>query len=417
MVRMSRRRVLGAAGTLIVAAATGARLRPARAQSAAGHSKARRIVVGRQPLSGGAVAITRYMIDNKLLEAEAAKLGYTLTIDWRNFPNAGPIMELMKSGPEAMSFAFVGNTPVVTSLANNVPLQIVTTAEGTQPFFLLVRPDSPIKKMEDLAGKTIGTFVGLDPQNALIQSLSAQLGKSPDQLSIQFQNFPEFPSLARMPRGIDAAGMIPWSPAYTSIRDGHSVALFDTRGLTGPAYEGGANQRLSGVEHSPFRPEGFYQFRPFWACHADILHNDRDLVLAWLIAYQKGLTEIKKLGPDKVAEANQAEWQQPVKIGVDIITADLLWNRGWSWLCEGDLVSVVAASKALLAAGNIPHAVNWDLVKQHVAPLAPLQQAAWETTGRVPGQADFDKPDSELGELRGPPVWEAAKWGRYADRG
>jgi predicted thioesterase len=52
---MSRRRVLGAAGALIVAAATGVRRRPARAQSAAGHSKARKIVVGRQPLSGGAV--------------------------------------------------------------------------------------------------------------------------------------------------------------------------------------------------------------------------------------------------------------------------------------------------------------------------------------------------------------------------
>jgi hypothetical protein len=83
------------------------------------------------------------MIDNTLLEAEAAKLGYTVTIDWRNFPNAGPIMELMKSGPEAMSFAVVGNTPVVTSLADNVPLQIVTTRLRSMPLALPVE-DCPL---------------------------------------------------------------------------------------------------------------------------------------------------------------------------------------------------------------------------------------------------------------------------------
>jgi hypothetical protein len=147
------------------------------------------------------------------------------------------------------------------------------------------------------------------------------------------------------------------------------------------------------------------------------MRNDPDLVLAWLIACQKALIEIKKLGAEKVAEANKAEWQQPVEIGVNIIKADLLWNRGWSWLCEGDLVSVVAASRPLLAAGNIPRAVTWDLVKQHIAPLAPLQQAAWGATGRVPGQSDFEKPDSEIADLRGLPVWETARWGRYADRG
>src|SRR5439155_5737558 len=132
----------------------------------------------------------------------------------------------------------------------------------------------------------IGTFIGLDPQNAFIQCLRAELGMTPDQLGIKFQNFPEFPSLARLPRGIDAAAMIPWSPAYTAIARGDAVSLFDTRGLTGPAHELGEGKRLPGVARSPFRPEGYYQFRPFWICHAEILKKDPDLVLAWMIAYQ-----------------------------------------------------------------------------------------------------------------------------------
>lgn len=168
--------------------------------------KRRKLVIGRQPLAAASTAISRLMIDSQLLEKEAGRFGYEVTVDWRDFPNAGPIMELLKAGSDSMSFAFVGNTPVVVGIANRLPLQVVTTGEGTQPFFLLVRPGSEIGKIEDLKGKTVGTFVGLDPQNAFIQALSAELGASPDQLGIRFQNFPEFPSLARLPRGIDAGG-------------------------------------------------------------------------------------------------------------------------------------------------------------------------------------------------------------------
>jgi ABC-type nitrate/sulfonate/bicarbonate transport system substrate-binding protein len=414
---LSRRDVLRVAGGVASTAAWAGGANPARAQATSASRKARKLLIGRQPISGAGVAITRYMMDTKSLEAEAARFGYDLTVDWRDFPNAGPMMELLKTGPEAMSFAFVGNTPVVTGIANDLPLQVVTTGEGTQPFFFLVRPNSDIRKMENLKGKTIGTFVGLDPQNALIQALSAELGATPADLAIRFQNFPEFPTLARLPRGIDAAGMIPWSPAYTSIAQGHAVALFDTRGLTGPAHERGAGHRLAGLERSPFRPEGFYQYRPFWIAHSDILKNDPDLVLAWIIAYQKGLNAIRQTGEQKVAEANQNDWRQPPDIGRGIISADLLWKRGWVWLCEGDLVSVVAASRPLAAARNIPRPVTWDVMKEHLAAIAPLQRRAWEETGRSPPLAEFERPDSELSDLRGLPVWEAAKWGRYVDRG
>ncbi|MBX3576134.1 MAG: ABC transporter substrate-binding protein [Rhizobiaceae bacterium] len=408
---ISRRQLIRATGGTAFAFAAAGVLGSARAQG----KKAKSIVVGRQPVSGSSVAITRYMIDNKVFEEEALKFGYELTIDWRNFPNAGPIMELLKAGPDSMTFAFVGNTPVVTAIANNLPLQVVTTGEGTQPFFMLVRPGSEIRNVADLQGKTIGTLVGLDPQNAFIQALAGELGKTPEDLGIRFQNFPEFPVLARLPRGIDAAGMVPWSPSYSAIDAGHAVVLFDTRGTTGPAYAGGAGQRLSGVGQSPFRPEGFYQFRPFWITHSEVMQNDPDLVLAWIIAYQRSLTAIREQGAEKVAVANQEEWRQPPNIGVDIISADLLWNRGWVWICEGDMLSVVAASGPLAAAGNISRAITWDVMKEHLAAIAPLQKRAWEVAGQ-PVQSAFEKPDSELTDLRGLPVWESEKWGRYADR-
>ncbi len=386
-------------------------------RAAAQGAKKRKLVIGRQPLAGASTAITRYLMDQGLYEKEAAAFGYELMVDWRDFPNAGPIMELLKAGAGSMTFALVGNTPVVTGIANRLPLQVVTTAEGTQPFFLLVRPGSDIRKIEDLKGKTVGTFIGLDPQNAFIQALNAELGVPPDRLGIRFQNFPEFPSLARLPRGIDAAGMVPWSPAYSAIAAGHAVALFDTRGVTGPAHALGEGKRLPGVARSPFRPEGYYQYRPFIIGHAEIAEKDPDLVLAWLIAYQKGLEGIKALGAQKVAERNESDWKQPPRVGVGIISADLLWNRGWVWLTEGDMVSVVSASKALAAAGNIPKPVTWEVAREHLQRVASLQKTARERTDGVPPDAEFERPDSELTDLRGLPVWRLDRWGRYADRG
>ena len=135
-----------------------------------------------------------------------------------------------------------------------------------------------------------------------------------------------------------------------------------------------------------------------------------------MISYQKGLDAIKKAGPRAVAEANKDDWKQPPEIGVNIISADLTWNRGWTWLTEGDLVSVVAASAPLVAAKNIQKPVTWEVMRQHVAAVAPLQKAAWEKLGRNPPDKEFEKPDSEISDLRGLPIWRASEWGRYANR-
>jgi ABC-type nitrate/sulfonate/bicarbonate transport system ATPase subunit len=111
------------------------------------------------------------------------------------------------------------------------------------------------------------------------------------------------------------------------------------------------------------------------------------------------------MGAQRVAEANQADWRQPPNVGVDIIGADLVWNRGWTWLTEGDLVSVVTASTPLAAARTIPRPVTWDLMRQHVAPVAPLQKAAWERLGR------FRRIASSSGRTRRLPTSEVCRCG------
>ena len=61
-------------------------------------------------------------------------------------------------------------------------------------------------------------------------------------------------------------------------------------------------------------------------------------------------------------------------------------------------------------------AIDQALALLH-ATIAPLQKTAWERLGAVPPEREFERPDAEISDLRGLPVWRAQDWGRYADRG
>lgn len=412
--RLTRRTVMAGMAVIAGQIASPAILRGnARAQG----SKKLSIICGRQPQGVTATAISRHVIETGLFRQEAAAFGYDLTVDFRDFPNAGPIMELLKAGPEQMAIAVIGNTPSVIAMANNLPIQVLTSAEGKLPFYVLVRPDSDIKTIQDLRGKTIGTILGTDPHSALLQILLAEFNSTPDELGIRLQNFPEFPSLARLPRGIDAAAVVPPVPALPAIDDGAAVVLFDTLGNTGPAYEGGEGQRLESVANSLFRPEGYFCHRGFWVAHGEIMEREPDLVRAWIITQQKALDALKALGPEAVAKNNEVDWKRPAEVGAGFLRNDLVWDRGWVWMTEGEILSAVTASPQMAKAGAIQRPVTWEVAQDHLAPVAAMQEEIWKSLGSNPSQSEFEKADAELAELRGLPVWQSANWARYKDRG
>ena len=85
---ISRRRlVLG--GTALAAGAALAMPAFVRAQ---GSKKALKVSIGRIPWAAGNSPMTQYMIENKLFETHAAELGYELTVDWRDYPSALPMV-------------------------------------------------------------------------------------------------------------------------------------------------------------------------------------------------------------------------------------------------------------------------------------------------------------------------------------
>ena len=82
----SRRRFITAAGATSLALSLPAML---RAQG----KKAMTVSVGRQPWAAGNSPITQRMMADKLFEKAASDLGYDLTVDWRDYPSAVPMVE------------------------------------------------------------------------------------------------------------------------------------------------------------------------------------------------------------------------------------------------------------------------------------------------------------------------------------
>lgn len=88
----SRRQIiLGGAAALAGTAFIGA---PAIVQ-AQGSRRALKVSIGRIPWAAGNSPMTQYMINNKMLEKRAAEFGYDLTVDWREYPTALPMVEAM----------------------------------------------------------------------------------------------------------------------------------------------------------------------------------------------------------------------------------------------------------------------------------------------------------------------------------
>src|SRR5438067_4461880 len=100
--RASRRRFMTAAG---VASLTFAAPAIVRAQG----KKPIKVSVGRQPWAAGNSPVTQYMVANKTFERFAADAGYDLTVDYRDYPSALPMVEAFVSGN--LDFGMWGNTP------------------------------------------------------------------------------------------------------------------------------------------------------------------------------------------------------------------------------------------------------------------------------------------------------------------
>lgn len=372
--------------------------------------RAVKVSVGRQPFAAGNSPVTQYMIANKTFESVAAGIGVDLTVDWRDYPSAIPMVEAFVSGN--LDFGMWGNTPIVRLIAQQAPIVLLNVGEGRLRFVVAVRPGSPIRNLADLKGKTVGALLGGDPYNAFTQMLQFELGNGdPRAHNITMVNSPTQAQAATIPAGMDAAVVI--HPAYLQANAAiGTTAIMNSFGYTEAHYEGpagkGAGILLDSVKKAPFYPDGYYLHRSFWITGQNTVRNNRDVATAFVVAQQQAIDALGKMQPGAVSELVKAFWNLPPEQGAKVVDDEVLFKRGWCWPTEGDAAAILEISKYMVAGKIIERPLAWSQVKGAFAQTQAVLKDAYEKSGSKPAAAAFEAPDAT--DLRGKPAWELDRW-------
>ena len=381
----------------------------ARAQGA---KQAVKVSVGRIPWAAANSPVTQYMIQNKLFEKRAAEAGYDVTIDWREYPTAMPMVEAVVGNN--LDMGMWGNTPIIRAISQKLPISLMAVGEGHLRFVIATRKGSPIRTIQDLKGKTVGTLLGGDPYNALSQMLRYELGSAnPKDHGIKIVNTPTLAQAAQVPTGMDASCAI--YPAYLAAESTGTVAVMNSFGYTEDYYQGplgtGAGILLPSVKKSPFYPDGYYLHRSFWVLNNQLAEKLPKVVVAFLVAMEDAVAQLSTMDPGPVSQLVKDYWKLDSTQGAKAVKDDVLFQRAWCWPTENDARAVLEVSKFLVDSKVIDEPLTWAQVKGTFDRTAPLVKQAYEQLGSKPPEAEFMRTDTN--DLRGKPVWEMAQW---ADR-
>ena len=154
-----RRLVLGGAASVALAGST--LLTSPYVAKAQGARKAVKVSVGRIPWAAGNSPVTQHMMAHRLFEKRATELGYDLTVDWRDYPTAMPMVEAVVGNN--IDIGMWGNTPIIRAISAQLPISLMVVGEGHLRFVICTKRGSPIRTIQDLRGKTVGAQLGGDP--------------------------------------------------------------------------------------------------------------------------------------------------------------------------------------------------------------------------------------------------------------
>lgn len=372
--------------------------------------KALKVSVGRIPWAAGNSPMTQYMIQQKSFEKRAAELGYDLTVDWREYPTALPMVEAMVGNN--LDMGMWGNTPIIRGIASGLPISLMCVGEGHLRFLITTRKGSPIRNAQDLRGKTIGVSLGGDPQSALTQMLKFELGVQDvmKDAGIKYINMPTHAQAASVPTGVDATCTI--YPAYLAAQASGTTAIMNSFGYTEDHYEGpagkGAGHQLASVKKSQFFPDGYYLHRSFWILRNAMAEQHPNVVVAFLMAQQEAVAALTAMDAGAVSQLVKDYWKLDATQGAKVVKDDVLFSRGWSWPTENDALAVLESSKYMVANKVIEQPLSWAQVKGAFQRTVPLVKQAYEKLGSKPGASEFTRTDTA--DLRGRPLWEMDKW-------
>lgn len=359
-------------------------------------------------LGEGAAALIFALEREKFLEKAADKLGVeAITPEYLTFDALLRMVQALQAGQ--LSFGTLGSTPAIRIIGGDSPLFPIALSNGGGNFPILVPNNSPIKKLDDLKGKTILTLVGSDLHLSLLMILNAHFGTIDTQeLGIKVVNVQAYTEFAQPRAGIDAVLAVdPWGSDAAS--KGAMKILMNNNGITGDAYDGpegkGAGHVIASFSKSPFYPEAYYPHRNWWMVSPKFLSEQPKAVEAFLVANSWAVSAIKNMSVDAVVDASNKFWVGNRDVQRGLVQSIIWRNRGWNWITEGDARSLLVLSSNKVI---FEKPLTGATLKPILSKGADVAKRAWETVGQQPALAEFTAKDAK--DVRGLPTWEMANW-------
>jgi sulfonate transport system substrate-binding protein len=165
-----------------------------------------------------------------VLEATHGLDGLPYRIEWSSFPNAAPLLEALNAG--AIDTGIGGDAAFIFAIGTGATIKAI----GAQRFegpgqVLVVRGDSPIRTIDQIAGKRIATPRGSVAHNLILAALEAQ-GKPLDAVHFAFLS-PQDGQAALQGGSVD--GWAIWDPnAALAVKQGARIVA-GSEGLV-PSY-------------------------------------------------------------------------------------------------------------------------------------------------------------------------------------
>lgn len=407
---LSRRQAISALGTAALLGGVAGCGTKGSSGDAATKTKSATVSVGFQPYAAENSPITSYMQDNQLFEKMAQKFSYDLTVNYKVYPAAAPMVPQMIAG--RLDFGMWGDTPTLTAVAQKQPLTIISMGEGHMRFVVATHKGSRITDLQDLRGKTIGILLGGDPELAFLGMLNGILGTADTKkLGIKMVNIPTQAAAATVPKGVDAALVIYPALLKQQEKDDSVVAIVNSYGYTEAGYKGplgtGAGKQFPGAKNSPFAPEGFYSHRSTWLARDELINKEPGVVSAFLAAEQQAVAALCKMDRGKVSDMVKKYWGLSPQDGAKVLDDALLFQRKFSWATRGDAVDLLKLSKVMAANNIIKAPLTWEQVRANFAKGASVAKKAYEAAGSDPNSSAFKATSNDA---RGKPSWEASQW-------
>ncbi len=357
--------------------------------------------------TGDAAALLAALQGNDLITKAAAELRISLALSFVDATTVVRMVQALLSGE--IQIGTLGSATLVPMLTAANPAIPIALAGGGMNFPLMLPPESPIHDLSALQGATVFTMPGSDAQLALALMLQAQFGHDDlQQLRITLRPAKSAAELGDVPAGVDAvAGVQP--VGYAAERTGKLVTLLFNDGATGAAWRGaegnGAGHRARNFARALLAPEAYYPYRQWWVVRQDFLHDNSDVVLAFLGANARAAVAMSTAPTPRVIELAGAKWAGD-PIDKQRFVDRILWRRrGWDWITESDVRTLIVLSRLK---SMFEKELKIDDAVRLFKLAAPLTRKAWILSGARPSLSAFTNPDGD--DVRGPPMWDVDKW-------